>query len=52
VARPHLAVAIDAGRGVSAFFRADNPTGQGQFLRDNLSRPLGRTTVVGVTIQR
>ena len=52
VARPHLAVAIDAGRGVSAFIRADNPTGQGQLLRDNLSPPLGRTTVVGVTIQR
>lgn len=51
-ARPHLALAFDAGRGVGAFLRADNPGASARFLRDNLSPRLGRTTMVGVTIQR
>jgi len=52
VLQPWLAASTDLGRGISAFLRADNPAQTERFLRDNLSPPLGRTTVVGVTIQR
>jgi len=52
VVRPWLAVSADLGGGVSAFLRADNPAQTVRYIRDNLAPPLGRTTVVGVTIQR
>jgi outer membrane receptor protein involved in Fe transport len=52
VLRPWLAASGDIGKRVSVFIRADNPAQATRFIRDNLSPPLGRTTVVGVTIQR
>lgn len=52
VLRPWVAVSTDLGAGVTAFLRADNPAQTTRFIRDNLSPPLGRTTVLGVTIQR
>lgn len=52
VLRPWVAVSADLGGGVSAFLRADNPAQTTRFIRDNLSPPLGRTTVIGVTVQR
>ena len=52
VLRPWVAVSTDLGNGISAFLRADNPAQTTRFIRDNLSPPLGRTTVIGVTIQR
>jgi len=52
VLRPWVAVSTDIGGGVTAFLRADNPAQTTRFIRDNLSPPLGRTTVIGVTIQR
>ena len=52
VLRPWLAVSTDIGSGVTAFLRADNPAQTTRFIRDNLSPPLGRTTVIGVTVQR
>jgi outer membrane receptor protein involved in Fe transport len=52
VTQPWFAASADLGGGVSAFLRADNPAQTERFIRDNLSPPIGRTTVVGVTIQR
>jgi hypothetical protein len=52
VLRPWLAVSGDIGERLSLFIRADNPAQATRFIRDNLSPPLGRTTVIGVTIQR
>ena len=50
--RPHLAVGLDLGAGLSAFVRADNPTRQRLVVRDNLTPPIGRTAVVGLTLRR
>lgn len=52
VVRPHLAAGLDLGRGVSAFARADNPTHERLVMRDNLTPPLGRTAVLGLTLRR
>lgn len=51
VLQPWLAGSVDLGRGVSVFLRADNPAQTERFIRDNLAPPLGRTTVLGITIQ-
>jgi len=49
ILQPWLAGSVHLGRGVSVFVRADNPAQTERFIRDNLSPPLGRTTVLGIT---
>lgn len=50
VFRPYLAGSMGIGARLIAFARMENPGNNGAFIRDNISPPLGRTTVFGIEL--
>ena len=50
VFRPYLAASMGIGSRLIAFARMENPANTGALIRDNISPPLGRTTVVGIEL--
>jgi len=51
VFRPYLALRSDLGGGWWAFARVDNPGKQSHWIRDNVSPPLGRSSLVGIELR-
>lgn len=52
VARPYASIDVAMGAGVRATLRVDNPGNAADFVRDNISPPLGRHLLIGIAAGR
>ena len=50
--RPYVALGVDVRSGLRATLRVDNPANTAELIRDNLSPPLGRQVMFGLTVNR
>ena len=51
VFRPYVSASVGFGGDWSAFIRIDNPGKTASLIRDNVSPPLGRTTLLGIELE-